>query len=87
MLQYPVYRLPYVYTQTMTQSTDKKLDALINSVAELKRSHEQSQKDLDGRLKKLEEDVPATQEDVTERKHGGTTLTSFEERAQRKVFI
>ena len=47
-------------------STDEKLNFLIASVSELQSSHEQSQCKLDEKLKKLEEDVVATQMDVTE---------------------
>ena len=48
-------------------STEEKLDALIRSMADLKKSHDESRLKLDEKLKKLEEDVAATQEDVTER--------------------
>ena len=51
-------------------STDQKLDALIKSVAELKKSQDSSHKELEGKLQKLEEDVAASQElqeDATER--------------------
>ena len=44
---------------------DEKLDELICCVADLKQLHGQSQKDLDGKLKKLEDDFTAMQKDVT----------------------
>ena len=56
-------------------STDEKLDELIRCVADLKKSHEESQKDLDGKLKKLEDDFTATQQDVTESLEEGTEGT------------
>ena len=45
--------LTYLREASMV-STDEKLDELIRCVADLKQSHNQSQKDLDGKLKKLE---------------------------------
>ena len=51
-------------------STNQKLDALIKSVAGLKKSQDSSHKELEGKLQKLEEDIAALQklhEDATER--------------------
>ena len=48
-------------------STEEKLDALIKSVADLTKSQKTHQRDLDIKLKKLEEDVATAQEDATER--------------------
>ena len=48
-------------------STKEKLDALIKSVADLNKSQKTHQRDLDIKLKKLEEDIAAAQEDATER--------------------
>ena len=48
-------------------STEEKLDTLIKSVADLTRSQKTHQRDLDLKLKKLEKDVTAAQEDATER--------------------
>ena len=50
--------------------TDQKLDALIKSVSELKKSQDSSHKELEDKLRKLEDDVVASQEiqeDATER--------------------
>ena len=51
-------------------STNQKLDALIKSVMELKKSQDSSHKELEGKLQKLKEDIAALQErqeDATER--------------------
>ena len=51
-------------------TTDQKLDALIQSVSDLKKSQDAGHKELEGKLQKLEEDVAASQElqeDATER--------------------
>ena len=48
-------------------STEEKLDNLINSVAALTECHKTSQRELDEKLKKLEQDVATAQEDATER--------------------
>ena len=50
-------------------NTDQKLDKLIKSVSELKKSHDSSHKDLEGKLQKLEADMAVSQElqeDATE---------------------
>ena len=62
-----VSHVGYLLWQTAMSSTDEKLDALMASVSNLQRSHEQSQLELDRKLRNLEEDVEATQMDVTER--------------------
>ena len=41
---------------------DQKLDELIKSVTELKKAHDSSHKELEGKLQKLEADVGASQE-------------------------
>ena len=43
-------------------NTDQKLDKLIKSVSELKKSLNSSHKDLEGKLQKLEADVAVSQE-------------------------
>ena len=51
-------------------TVDQKLDELIKSVSMLQKAHDSSHKELDGKLKKLEADVVASQEsqeDATER--------------------
>ena len=48
-------------------STEEKLDALIKSLADLTRSQKTHQRDLNIKLKRLEKDVAAAQEDATER--------------------
>ena len=51
-------------------TTDQKLDVLIKSVSELKKSQDSSHKELEDKLQKLEDDVAASQElqeDATER--------------------
>ena len=51
-------------------TTDQKLDALIKSVTELKKSQDSSHEELEEKLQKLEGDVAASQElqeDATER--------------------
>ena len=51
-------------------TTDQKLDALIKSIAELKKSQDSNHKELEEKLQKLEGDVAASQElqeDATER--------------------
>ena len=54
----------------ITMSTEQKLDELIQSVSALQKTHDESHKQLEGKLQKLEADVAASQalqEDVTER--------------------
>ena len=46
----------YLLWHTAMSLTDEKLDALIASVSNLQKSHEQSQLELDEKLQKLEED-------------------------------
>ena len=48
-------------------STEEKLDSLIRSVATLTENQRTNQCDLDAKLRKLEKDVTAAQEDATER--------------------
>ena len=48
-------------------STEEKLDALIRCVADLTDSQNANQRKLDIKLKKLEKDVAAAQEDATEK--------------------
>ena len=66
-------RLPLLINFTMSRrslTTDQKLDALIKSVSELKKSQDSSHKELEDKLQKLEDDVAASQElqeDATER--------------------
>ena len=48
-------------------STEEKLDNLIKSVATLTEIQRASQRELDEKLKKLEQDVATAQEDATER--------------------
>lgn len=48
-------------------STEEKLDALIESVAALAERQKANQRDLDNKLKTLEKDVAAANEDATER--------------------
>ena len=48
-------------------STEEKLDALIESVAALAERQKANQYDLDNKLKTLEKDVAAVNEDATER--------------------
>ena len=48
-------------------STEEKLNAFIKSVADLTESQKTNQYKLDTKLKKLEKDVAAAQEDATER--------------------
>ena len=50
-------------------NTDQKLDKLIKSVSELKKLHDSSHKDLEGKLQKSEVDMAVSQElqeDATE---------------------
>ena len=50
-------------------TADQKLDELIKYVSTLQKAHDSSHKELDGKLKKLEADVAASQEsqeDATE---------------------
>ena len=59
-------RLPLLINFTMSRRslmTDQKLDALIKSVSELKKSQDSSHKESEDKLQKLEE----LQEDATER--------------------
>ena len=56
------------------QSVEEKLDLLLKSVSTLSNKqdaladwHEASQRELNSKLKKLEEDITTAQEDVTER--------------------
>ena len=48
-------------------STEEKLDNLIKSVADLTECHKATQRELDEKLKKLEQDIATAQEDATER--------------------
>ena len=48
-------------------STEEKLDALIRSVADLTERQKANQSDLNNKLKRLEKDVTAANEDATER--------------------
>ena len=71
-------------------STDEKLDALIASVSKLQDSHKQSQLELDGKLKKPEEDVAATQLDVTKRvikKVRRNRLYEFRRKGHKEQFL
>ena len=56
----------YLYYSVMT-FTEEKLDTLLRSVAALTESQATNQCELDAKLKKLEKDVAAAQEDATER--------------------
>ena len=47
-------------------STEEKLDALIRSVADLTERQKANQSDLNNKLKRLEKDVAAVNEDATE---------------------
>ena len=52
-----------------SMTADQKLDELIKSVSTLQKAHDSSHKELDGKLRKLEADVAASQEsqeDATE---------------------
>ena len=66
-------RLPSLINFTMSRrslTTDQKLDVLIKSVSELKKSQDSSHKELEDKLQKLEDNVAASQElqeDATER--------------------
>ena len=54
----------------ITMTTEQKLDKLIQSISALQKTHDESHKQLEGKLQKLEADVVASkalQEDVTER--------------------
>ena len=48
-------------------TTEEKLDSLLKAVSDLKDSQQDSQRDLYTKLKKLEKDVAAAQQDATER--------------------
>ena len=48
-------------------TTEEKLDSLLKAVSDLKSSQQENQCDLDDKLKKLEKDVAAAQQDATER--------------------
>ena len=48
-------------------TTEEKLDSLLKAVSDLTSSQQENQRDLDDKLKKLEKDVAAAQQDATER--------------------
>ena len=48
-------------------TTEEKLDSLLKAVSDLKDSQQDSQRNLNTKLKKLEKDAAAAQQDATER--------------------
>ena len=47
-------------------TTEEKLDTLLKAVSDLTNSQQDNQRKLDAKLKKLEKDVAAAQQDATE---------------------
>ena len=47
-------------------TTEEKLDSLLKAVLDFKDSQQDSQRDLDTKLKKLKKDMAAVQQDTTE---------------------
>ena len=54
-------------------TTEEKLDSLLKAVLDLSNSQQDNQHDLDAKLKKLEKDMAAAQQDATERTEKGKT--------------
>ena len=55
------------YLTLLMSTTEEKLDSLLKAVSDLSNSQQDNQCDLDAKLKKLEKDVAAAQQDETER--------------------
>ena len=67
-------------------STEEKLDALIESVAALAERQKANQRDLDNKLKTLEKDVAAANEDATERAKRDRPI-EFERKGHQEQYV